>query len=347
MILKRMQDKYIEYAGFTPRKESDVMIRLKVLAGEIYKARVYADYVLRQMFLSTAEGAYLDGHAAERGITRRPASKARGTVLFYPSEENHGSILIPAGTVLCSSADMCRYVSDEDVVLAAGEPYAWVNVTAVADGAAYNGNAGTIDIIVTPVPGIGRIYNGSQITGGADEESDDELRARVQDSYVHITNGVNAAYYKNLALSVRGVKSAAVVGNSRGAGTVDVYVLGSGMTVSTPKLAEVQALLSEKRELNVDVRARHPQPVYVSLYIRLKVEPGYDFNTVAAEVQTKVTDFVDLLGVGRDLLLSEVGELIYHIEGVRDYRFLESYGGDCLIEASQYITSDNIVVREV
>lgn len=347
MILDRMKNSYIEYAGFTPQEQSDVMLRLRVLAGEIYKEQAYADYVLRQMFPSTAVGEYLDMHAAQRGLTRKPATKAHGSVAFFPAEETHDDILIPAGTVVCTYNDLHRYTTDSDVILRAEDSRAIAQITAVEEGAAYNAIVGVVTIIVTPVIGIGRVFNGSYVIGGSDVESDEDLRARLQDSIVNISNGTNAAYYKKIAMSVSGVSSASVVGRARGAGTVDVYILGDGVRATSSILAQVQELLTQGRELNVDVRACHPQEIDVSLYIRLSVEAGYDFDTVAEEVRQTVTDFINTLGVGRDVLLSEIGEVIYHIKGVSDYKFLESYGSDVMISDSQYACADNIIVREV
>ena len=342
-----MKESYTGYAGFEPREESDQMIRLRVLAGEIYQERAYAEYILRQMFPSTAAGEYLDMHAAQRGLSRKAAAKARGTVKFFPSQEEHDNILIPAGTVVCTEPDMHRYKTDDDVTLASDAASVSVSITAVAAGAEYNARGGTVTVIVTPVLGIGRVYNGSLVIGGTDRESDEELRARVIDSYVNISNGSNAAYYQSLALSVSGVRFASVVGCARGAGTVNVYVFGDGELVTTSQLNRVQTLLNEERELCVDVRACHPEAVDVNLYIRLKVQPGYDFNTVASQVQAAVTGYINTLGIGRDVLLSDVGEVIRHIKGVKDYRFLESYGSDRMISASQYASADHIEVREV
>ena len=343
-----MQESYSSYAGFMPQENADVMMRLKVLAGEIYKEHVYADYILRQMFPTTAVGEYLDRHAAQRGLTRKPAVKAQGRVQFFASSEEHDAILIPAGTVVCTNRTMHRYTTDSDVTLPSGQSFVIVPVTAVQTGAAYNALGGNVTVLVTPVAGIGRIYNSSLVVGGADAETDDELRARIIESYVTISNGANAAYYKRLAMSVSGVESVSVVGCARGAGTVNVYVLGAnGDEVTAAQLAQVQALLTEARELNVDVLACHPEEVEASLYIRLEVEPGYDFNAVSAQVRTDVTAFINSLGVGRDLLLSEVGEVVYHTKGVRDYKFLESYGSDQIIAPSKYAYASNIIVAEV
>ena len=66
-----MLDTYEEESGFRPNNESDIMIRLRVLAGEVYRERVYAEYIMRQMFPTTAEGEYLDAHAQQRGLSRK------------------------------------------------------------------------------------------------------------------------------------------------------------------------------------------------------------------------------------------------------------------------------------
>ena len=345
-ILSRMIQSYAGHAGFTPADESDVMLRLKVLAGEIYRLRVYEDHLERQLFPSTATGEYLDRHAAERGLTRRQATTAGGNVYFFPSEETHPDILIPAGTEVCTYTDMRRFTTDADTVLREEDSRVLTHVTAAEPGAAYNARGGTINIIVTPVPGIGAVNNGSVFSGGSDEESDDELRRRVIDSYVNIVLGANAAYYKSLALSVPGVYSASVVGRGRGNGTVDVYISGRGTTVTAAVKAQVQQLLDEGRELNVDIAARDPEEVGVSLYIVLSVKPGYVFDTVAEQVRTAVTDHIDALGIGRDVRLSDIGEGIFHIKGVDSYRFVESYGSDRTVTDRQYASADSILVRE-
>ena len=335
---------YEQESGITVQNESDIMLRLRVLAGEIYAQRVYADYILRQMFPMTAVGEYLDAHAAQRGLTRKSGTKAVGKAIFYTAAEEHDDILIPAGTIIGTS-DALRYVTDSNTILRDGSKSVTVNVTAAQPGSAYNIIGGRLSVIVTPVMGIESVRNAIQFYGGTDDESDELLRERVSDSYRNISNGANAAYYHAAAMSVDGVYSAAVVGASRGAGTVDVYVSAKGASVTQEKLAQVQAVLDEKREVNVDARAVRATSISVNLYIHLSVAEGYDFDTVAAKVQTAVTDYINALGVGNDLWLSDVGEVVYHIEGVESYKFLETYGSDREIPPSRYAIASNILVR--
>lgn len=340
-----MLSRYEALSRFRPHAGSDIMLRIQVLAGEVYRQRAYADYILRQMFPTTAEGDYLDAHAAQRGLSRKSATKAGGTVIFSADAEEHGDILIPAGTVVCTAKDLLRFVTDEDVTLGASAQEARAAVTAAEAGSAYNIGAGTIGIIVTPIAGVSSVRNISIFKGGNDTESDEALRERVVDSIRYISNGTNAAYYRSVAMSVEGVHSASVVGRGRGAGTVDVYVFGRDAVVSNETLREIQTILDTERELNVDVKVKQPAAVFVNLYIRLSVEDGYDFDTVAGEVQRKVREYINTLGLGHDVLLSQIGDLIYHMKGVNDYKFLETYGSDRSISDAQYPVALNILVR--
>lgn len=337
---------YEEESGIAPQNESDIMLRLRVLAGEIYNERAYADYIMRQMFPTTAVGEYLDAHALQRGLQRKNATFATGTLSFSVTAEEHDDILIPAGTVVCIKDSLLRYITDSDAILRDGALSVVVPATAEQAGSAYNIIGGKFGIMVTPVLGIEEVRNNIRFSGGTDTESDELLRERVLDSYRNISNSVNAAYYHSVAMSVDGVYSAAVVGCGHGTGTVDVYLSAHGSAVSQDVLSEVQAKLNEARELNVSVGVYRATAMSVNLYIRLTVEDGYDFDTVAAEVHTAVTQYINDLGVGKNLWLSDVGEIIYHIKGVAGYKFLETYGSDREIPPSRYAIAGTILVRD-
>ena len=345
-ILTRMKEHYTQLSGFEPENESDIMLRLRVLAGEIFKESAYADYILRQMFPTTAEGRFLEEHAAQRNITRKAATKSVGSVTFSTEAEEHGEILVPAGTVVCTTGDMKRFVTDEDGVISASGSTVTVPVTSAEGGSAYNVGARTIGIIVTPVLGIDGVTNSARISGGSDAETDERLRERIKDSFVNISNGTNSAYYCSAAMSVDGVYSASAVGRGRGVGTVDLYVSGRGEALPYEKRREIENLMREARELNVDVRVINPNSVRCDLYIKLSVAAGYDFDDTASRVQTAVTDYINSLGIGKDVLLCDIGEIVYHVKGVEGYKFLESYGSDRTIEPSQYPVAGSILVRD-
>lgn len=342
-----MKDRYRELSGFTPENESDIMLRLRVLAGELYEQAVYADFINRQLSVETAQGEYLDGHAAMRGLSRKAGTKASGEVVFTAAEQEHDTITIPQGTVVCTASDGLRFITDENVDIPYFAGSAAAAVTAAEVGSAYNIGAGTIGVVMTPVMGVGGVTNNEDFSGGSDTESDDALRQRVINSYREISNGTNAAYYRSIAMETDGVYSATVVGGARGAGTVDVYVCGQGTPPDQSVLTSLQAKYNEARELNVDVRVQLPTAVSVNLYIGLVPEDGYNITELADTVKSKVRDYITMLGVGQDFLLSNVGEILYHTPGVADYKFQETYGGNRTITDSEYAVPGDIFAGNI
>ena len=346
-ILERMVGDYRQYSGVTPNEESDIMLRLRVLAGEIYRLRVESDYIARQILPTTAEGSFLEAHAAERGLTRLSATKAGGSVTFYRAEDNTDLITIPAGTEVSTYNTGKRFVTLADAQMGSSESSVSVSVKAAQTGADYNVRSGMITVQVTPVAGIGRVNNNAAMTGGTDIESDAQLRERLLQSYRDIPNGTNAAYYKRLAMSVPGVYSAGVVGRARGNGTVNVYVCGDGSAVSAATLNQVQGLLSDMREAVTDVRAFHATHASVNLHIMLSAEEGYDFSDLSDTVRSNVESFIKSRGVGGDVMLCDVGEVIFHTDGVKSYRFIQTYGSDRIISDAQYPVAGTILITEV
>ena len=171
-ILLGMKEKYTELSGNEIPEGSDIDIRMKVLAGEIFENEVNLDFIKRQIFASTAAGSYLDKHAEDRGLSRNGAVKARGEVTFTVDLVREEPIEIPRGTIVGTSGDVCvRFVTDRAATLRAG--HLGVDVPCTAEVAGFEGNVGrwTIDVLVTDVIGIDGVNNSDPFTGGSDAET--------------------------------------------------------------------------------------------------------------------------------------------------------------------------------
>lgn len=328
-IYSRMKNSYEESAGFSLDEASDIAIRLRVLAGEIFSLKMYIDFIQRQMFLSTAAGEYLDHHAEERGLCRKEASKAGGTVTFSAGSAAPEDILIPKGTIVSTSGEEpLRFITDDHVVLYMGNTKASVRCTAEEGGKKYNIKAGQISVLVTPPPGIVSVSNETYFKGGSDKENDTALRKRIRDAFVHISNGSNSAYYKKLAMSVSGVESASIMPRQRGNGTVDIYIGGKGEKASVELTDKVQELIREQRELNVDVLVQAAEEYTFGLNPVITLEAGYDFEAVKLQCIAALQAYGQTLGVGDPVLYADMSEYIYHIEGIKNHRFV---GGDIFV----------------
>lgn len=345
-ILSSMQEKFIQLSGLEPDDASDIGIRIKVLAGEIFSLLSNIDWLKRQVFPQTAVGEYLDLHAQQRGLERKEAAKSTGTLTFSRTSPLLYDVSIPKGTVCSTSGtDPIRVVTTNKVILYAGE-YS-VSAPAEAEQGGPSGNLAidSVSIMVTPPPGISSVTNSTPFTGGSNAETDDELRERLLYSYKNIPNGTNTAFYKNEVSKYSGVNSVSVVPKARGAGTVDIYVDTDSQDANT-LITKIQNDLNSLREINVDVLVQAPSAIQCSVYFNLWVDPAYDFNAVKLACVATVTSYINSLGIGKKFYLSGVGNAIFNVPGVVNYSFITSLCSDKTITNTQIATVGTIGVTE-
>ncbi|MCH5303404.1 MAG: baseplate J/gp47 family protein [Ruminococcus sp.] len=346
-ILSRMKEKYTELSGRNVPELSDIDIRMKVLAGEIYNDEINIEFIKRQMFATTATGEYLDYHAQDRGLKRKGATKAVGTVKFSVNEPAQQSIKIPKGTVVATSGkNSVRFITDVDDNISIGNYSVSIPCTAQEGGASGNVSENSISVMVTHVVGIDSVTNTSVFTSGSDIESDELLRRRVLDTYKSVSNGTNKAYYKRLALSVEGVNSVNVVPKARGTGTVDVYIAGKDMVASPSIVNEVNKLIAKQREINVDVKVSAAYINKINIGVSVVLKEGYDLETVRQNIKTAVSDYIDTLEVGDDMLEKYLSSAIINAEGVVDFSFINMYPSHYITEDDTFVSLREVFVEE-
>lgn len=346
-ILERLQSSFFSLTGFSADDASDIGIRLKVLAGELFSLYTELNYVKNQMFVETATGESLDNHAIERGLERKKAVKSKGTLTFTRENALPYDISIPAGTVCCtgSSDDSLRFQTTEDGTLLAGTTSCEVEAESLEGGQDKNVSSGTIGIMVLPPSGIENVTNQSRFSGGTDEESDKELRKRILQSYKNVSNGTNIAFYKNTALKYAGVQSASVIPRARGAGTVDIYVAGRGELVSEELKNTIATDISNLREINVSVQVKDPILLSVSTIIYITVDENYIFSEVKDRCTTAIENYYYSLGIGDPFLVAAIADCVYHTEGVKNYSIPSFSTFDRKPEAYQLVVKDVIDIR--
>lgn len=346
-ILNAMSERYKELTGATLYPQSDIYIRMQVLAGEVFSSLVYADWVKKQMFVQSASGTYLDNHASMRGLTRKQATPSQGSVTFYISEAKQNNIVIEKGTVVSTDeVNAHRFETVETVTLLAGKLSVSAKAVSCGVGQAYNVLSDTITVMVTPPNEIEYVKNAEPFDGGADKESDESLRKRVIDSYKFVLNGTNSAYYKSLALSVDGVESAGVIPKARGAGTVDIYISQKNAPATEQQIQQVSKLISQQRELNVDTAVYSAAPRDVVISLNVSVAEGYDKNVILKLCEQRITEYINSKSIGEPVLLCEISDLVFHIDGVENYKF-NAVSYDVYPTQAQYTVASTVYVGEL
>ena len=320
-IYQTLLASFAQRAGFTPEADCDLAVRLYAAAAELQALDIQGEWVLDQSFPQTAQGVYLDYHAQMRGITRTAATKAAGTLRFSVEQAAAAALTVAAGTV-CMTADEVRFQTTAEVVLEAGELFVDAPAEALEPGRSGNAAAGTIRILTACPVGITGCTNPAPFAGGSGQEDDESLRSRILESYQRLPNGANAAWYEQTAMSHDGVAAARAVGRARGIGTVDVYIATAAGLPGAELLQEVQADLQERREIAVDVQVKAPTAAEIGISAELAIREGAGFSAVKAAAEQALAGFFSGRRLGKAVLLAELGDLLYHVEGVENYRLL-------------------------
>ena len=324
-IVKRMTDQFTSLAGYAPDDASDIGIRIRVLAGEIFSIGAAVDWLRRQTDPRTAAGAQLDLLAQERGLSRKGASFASGTLTFSVASALWFAAEIPAGTV-CSTAgaNPARYVTTQAALLPQGSLSVEVPAQAQTAGAAGNVQAGTITVLATVPTALTAVTNAAAFTGGEDAESDEALRARILASYAELPNGTNTAWYRQTALQVPGVDSVQVIPRSNGAGSVTLYLGGRGCVPSADTVQSVSGTLNALREIDVSISVQAASAVPVDVSVTVKAAPGASVSDVKTACVLAVKNYFLGLGVGDPAVLSAMGAELFATGLISDCVFSSS-----------------------
>lgn len=319
-IYRKLLEDFAQRAGFTPEEGCDLAVRLWAAAAELQSLEIQADWVLDQSFPQTAQGMYLDRHGAMRGLKRLGAARSGGVLRFSVSAPPAMEVGIPAGTV-CMAAEEVRVRTTADAAIPAGGLYVDVPAEAVEAGPGGNVVPGAVRFLTACPQAVTAVTNPGAFTGGTGEEDDETFRGRILESYRRLPNGANTAWYETTAMSYPGVTAARAVGRAEGPGTVNVYVTGENGLPDPELLAGLQAELQEKREIAVTVKALAPSSRTVDVAVAVAPREGADKEVVLESARRAIAGFFGGRLLGRAVRLAELGNRLYELEGVENYRF--------------------------
>ena len=191
--------------------------------------------VQENAYAPTAVGESLDLITEGRGIIRKPATPAIRQGAF--------NIAIEAGSRFSTVNEEDSLIYDSgNLISGSGETWIY-EMTCETPGA--EGNAYTGELIpITNIEGLTSATLGEVITPGEDEESDDSLRQRYDESFQAPAFGGNISAYRQLILSLQGVGAVQVYPAWEGGGTVLCSILATDLTpASEDTVKRVQGIV--------------------------------------------------------------------------------------------------------
>lgn len=274
----------------------------------------FINWLSRQIIPDTADAEILERHANWWGITRVAASKAVGSVTVT------GAGTVPAGTVL-QRADGIEYTVNAEVVISSSGAVA---VTCSTAGAIGNASSGTSLSFVSPIAGIDSTATAGALTGGADIETDDALRARLRERVQQPPHGGALHDYIAWAKEVAGVTRVWPKANWLGAGTVGVFFVRDNDASIIPDAGEVQTVqdyIDTVRPVTANVTVIAPVEASQDMTISISPNDSATQANIEAELSdlfSRESNVEDGNGSGT-ILISHIREAVSIAAGESDH----------------------------
>jgi uncharacterized phage protein gp47/JayE len=323
------------------------------------KARAFADIVgsvlgtvevdtfnmVSQSLLPYATGTSLDLIGDIFGVSRLPQTNS--TVIsddnnfeFYVRSGTFGSInngndiVIPSGVIISSSApNGPAFVLTAPVTLSAGASSAFFDAVSLTPGSAGNVASAVIDQsnftnYAQSQFGTLLVTNNFGVVGGQDQESDNDLRYRIN---LKITSraGANQAALQFAILQIPGVQN--IVFEPK-AGTFIAYVYGISPQVPPSLLLLVQTAINNTAAFPLTGLAVAPNLVGFSLETTVTFVPGISSADQQAILQSAISaaqNYINNLAIGAPLIINQLAAKIIDA----DQRILDIGAPDNPIES--------------
>lgn len=308
------QTKYTELTGKTQAlsRADPVTLVLYACSVQIYQMALYTDMSAKQSLLKYAFGEYLDNLAALKGITRKNASRAVVTVRFTLSAVRSSAVGIPEGTRVSAGGDI-YFATTAYNEIPAGQDHIDLICTCLTEGDEGNGiAAGSINTLVDPIAYMDHVESIDASSGGADEESDDELRYRIFESPFSWSVAGPEEAYRYWAGEYSNQISDVYVGSPVPGEVLVEFLMLDGSLPESAMISGMEAYLSSETIRPLTDKVVVKAPDVEKFAINLTYYINRSDSAQAATIQAAVEDAVNfyrqwqIARIGRDINPSEL-----------------------------------------
>ena len=316
-LITQLQTDAEREAGAAQLRQSNLRVLPKCFAFAVHGLYAFIDWIVRQLFPDTAETSYLERHASIQGIYRRAASAATGTLTVTRTS----GASLPEGTVFLAADGETRYATTEEPE----DDQDDVAVQCLATGTVGNREAGETYTLVSALPGVTAEAVGSEMAGGAEAESDDDLRARLLYRLQNPPRGGTATDYVAWAEEVPGVTRAWCFPKEQGIGTVIVRFATDGLTDNGIPTSGMVQIVSDYIAENAPVTAATTVVAPVAKTVAFTIKDlTPDSASVRAQIEAELKSlFIREATPGQPLLISHIRQAISSAAGEEDYELVQ------------------------
>lgn len=238
-----------------------------------------------------------------------------------------GDVTIPSGTEIATGTGLTFLTTAEATISDGDTDSNLVGAEAEEVGSQYNVPGGSITVIVDDTD-ADTVTNPNAAVNGVDAESELAYRRRFLD-FIEGLGRTNRAGLRAGALSVEGITSVSVEELFPPVSNVNVRVYvddGSSNGVDSEKVTEVQSTIDGDgtdenpgyRGAGVNVEVLAPAVVTQNIELDVTTVSGIDSDQVDRNINTAITNYINGLGVGEDIIVSEIIAACMDVFGVTD-----------------------------
>lgn len=288
--------------------------------------------VVKLTFPSWSYGDYLDEHAKQRGMERREATAATGTITITGAANS----VIPAGSMFSTASindePSVDYITLEQAVIPVGGSVD-VDVECTKKGVVGNTIENTVIFVSSKLTGITAVTNAEEITGGTEVESDESLIARIEE--YDATQGQsfvgNPNDYKRWATSVDGVGEAIVIPAEDDSGMVTIILTDSNGAAANESLRTAvynyimrpDAPGERLAQVNAKLTVAAPDPLAISIKATIELVTGYNLESVTAAILANLKSYLPTAMDEQEIKYTRIARAISETDGVNDYKDLQ------------------------
>lgn len=280
-------------------------------------------------FANTARGVSLDRLLWLGCLTRNPAEPAQYSVKVTGT----AGYTVPVGFLVATETEI-MYSSTQAATI--GEDgTCLINVECTEAGTDGNVNATSIDRIVNPDASISSVEGVECLYRGVDEESDTVLRERLK-SAISGAGSCNENAIRAALLRVPTVKFAAVASNDGDTADADgrpphsfeCYVLGGAdyekeiaqtiwdkRSIGIRTVGNESVVITDATGAEKTVNFSYSPEVAITVKLAIKTNTSYPSDG-AAQIEKSLTNYINGLGIGNQLVLSTLYGYVYAVPGV-------------------------------
>lgn len=343
-----MKSAFFEKNGENPAENSFEEKVIEALASELYGLSGYADFIMKQSFVQTATGEYLDKLGAVRDCVRKEETRALGSLTFFNSAPAEAEIQIGKGTI-CSvkGQPFIQFETTQDAVIAVGETAVTVPAQALAAGEDYNVIANAVTVMVNAPAMVEHVTNAQAFIGGSFTESDSSYRERIIRNYTVPQNGIGKTSIENKICKLDYIADCKIL-SPEVEGTISVAVImKDGQSLSGQALKDIKACVGFADMVGATVRVIKALPVNLNISADVNIREGADSEKISQVVNNAIQNVLSQEKIGRSVLTSAI---VKELIGYEEIQQVDIYcngivNGEIVCPESSYLKLTNTAVN--